>query len=109
MGHFLVPLPLQADNLQHFPDILLRYVPESLDDTQIFLPGEMPVITGALDKAPHLPQHRQAVSSVHALSQHPDIPRRGAHQAQEHFQGSGFPRPVGAQKAVYAALRYSEI
>ena len=109
MGHLLAPLAVQPDDLQHFPDVFLRHPPEGLDDPQIFLPGEVAVVAGALDEAPHLPEHSQAVSAVHFLPQHPDVPCRGAHQAQDHFQGGGLSRPVGAEKSVDAALGHVQV
>ena len=109
MGHLLAPLAVQPDDLQHFPDVFLRHPPEGLDDPQVLLPGEVAIITGALNKASHLTEHGQTVFAIHALSQHPDAARRGAHQTKNHFQGGGLSCPVGAQEAVDAALRHIQI
>ena len=109
MRQLFAPLAVQPDDLQHLPDVFLRHPPEGLDDPQIFLPGEVAVVAGALDEAPHLPEHSQAVSAVHFLPQHPDVPCRGAHQAQDHFQGGGLSRPVGAEKSVDAALGHVQV
>ena len=69
----------------------------------------VPVVTGAFDQTPDLPEYGKAVSAVHFLPQHLNIPRCGAYQAQDHFQGGGLPRPIGAEKAVDAALGYIQI
>ena len=109
MGHLFAPLAVQPNDLQHLPDVFLRHTPEGLDDPQIFLPGKVAVVAGALDEAPHLPEYGQAVLAVHLLPQHSDIPRRRAHQAQDHLQGGGLPRPVGAEKAIDAALGHVQV
>lgn len=109
VGHLLPPLAVQPDDLQHLPDVLLRRAAERLDDPQVLLAREVAVIAGALDEAPHLPEHGQAVFGVHLLPQHLDAPRRGAHQAQDHFQRGGLSRPVGAEEPVDAALRHVQV
>ena len=78
VGHLLAALAIQPDDLQHLPDISLWHAPESLDDPQVFLPGEMAVVTGTFDEASHLPENREAVAAVHLLSQYLDVSRRGA-------------------------------
>ena len=79
VGHFLSPLTIKPDDLQHLPDVLLRYTPEGLDDPQVLFPSEVSIITGTLNKAPYLPEHGQPVFAVHVLSQNPDAARRRAH------------------------------
>ena len=104
VGHLLSLLVLQADDLQHLPDVPLGYAPQDLDHPQVLLAGEMAIIAGALDQAPHLPQQGDPVFAVHRRSKQPDISPCGAYQPQQHLQGSGLSRSVRAQKTVDASL-----
>ena len=109
MGHLLAPLAVQPDDLQHFPDVFLRHPPEGLDDPQVFLPGEMAVVTGTFDEASHLPENRETVGAVHLLSQHLDVSRRGANQPQNHFQSGGLSSPVGTEEPIDTALWHIQV
>ena len=64
----------------------------------------MVVIAGALNEAPHLPEHGQTVSPIHLLSQHLDAARRGVYQPQQHLQRGGLPGAIGAQEAMNSAM-----
>ena len=69
----------------------------------------MAVVAGALNEAAHLLEHVQAVVPVDLFSKDGDGPRRGADQPQDHFQGGGLARPVGAEKSVDSPLRDLQI
>ena len=69
-----------------------------LDDAQILLPGEVAVIAGALDEAPHLPQDGQAVAGSICLPSTRMLPALGRTRPRSIFSVVDLPAPLGPRK-----------